>query len=122
MTEEKLKKKNEPKSSDKVVKMPLKEKLMIGAGVLAVLVVIIGFQLFKSQKEMETRRAAYQVQRETLINKWEADGLSEKEIEQKLAENRGSGFDGRGPSIFGSVMRTFRQATGTRPGGGNFQR
>ena len=96
----------------------MKKKLLIGAGVLALLIAIIGFQIFKSNQETALRQEATQAQRQELIDYWQAEGLSEEKIEQKLQAEMLRNPEDRDASFFFSMFRSVRQATGTTGGGG----
>ena len=100
----------------------LKRNLLIAGGLVTILVAYLGFQNYQFQQESAKRREAAQAQQQVLIEKWQADGLTEAEIQSKLEEERGSFQRGDfQPSTVQQIMRTVRRATGTGgrgPGGG----
>lgn len=76
------------------------------------------FEFMKFQKESELRRESAVAQQEKMLNFWKSEGLSQEEIDQKLKEQRSQFVRDKSPSIFQSVFRTARHATGTGPGTG----
>ena len=83
-----------------------KSKLKIIALIVLTALAFIAFQYFSSQRDMEERRAASAEQQQVLVESWQAQGLTDEEIEQKLAEDRQTKSDGsQSHSIFGVVRR-----------------
>jgi hypothetical protein len=73
--------------------------------------------IYKSDQDAQVRREVFQQQQEKMVDFWQEQGLSEEEIQDKLAENRIENQDFQ-PTILQSLLRTFRHTTGTGPGGG----
>lgn len=74
------------------------------------------FEFIKFQKESEARREAATAQQEKMLKFWKDEGLSQEEIDQKLKEQRSQFVRSESSSVFQSVFRTVRHATGTGPG------
>lgn len=73
-------------------------------------------EFMKFQKESDLRREAAFAQQEKMLEFWKSEGLTEEQIDQKLKEQRNQFVRNENPSIFQSVFRTVRHATGTGPG------
>jgi uncharacterized protein HemX len=76
------------------------------------------FQYLQFQKESELRRENAMAQQEKMLEFWKNEGLTQEEIDQKLKEQRSQFVRDENPSIFQTVFRTVRHATGTGPGTG----
>lgn len=94
-------------------------------GVIAVLLVSGGAFFLKIRRDSRLRQEQMQAQQEKLIQFYQDQGLTEEEIQEKLKEERGSGMPegmAEHSDLERTIMRTFRQATGTagqgRPPGG----
>ena len=77
------------------------------------------FEFMKFQKESDMRRETAAAQQEKMLEFWKNEGLSQEQIDQKLKEQRSQFVRDENPSIFQSVFRTVRHATGTGPGTGS---
>lgn len=85
-----------------------------------VLVLVFGtFEFMKFQKEAELRRENAVAQQEKMLEFWKNEGLTQEQIDQKLKEQRDQFVRNENPSLFQSVFRTVRHATGTGPGTGS---
>jgi uncharacterized protein YpmS len=84
---------------------------------LLTLIVVGGALLYKSDLDAQARREAFQEQQDKMVDFWKEQGLTDEEIQEKLAENRAENLNYE-PSLLDSLLRTFRHATGTGPGGG----
>ena len=111
-TETKSESKNQTKSKS------WKKVVGIAAAVIMTIGTLLGYQSWKMQQDMESRRAAMQAQREAVVRYWQDQGLTEAEIQQKLEEDRSERFDGGEQPFYWSVVRSVRHATGTGPGVG----
>lgn len=76
-----------------------------------------GLLLYKSDLDAQAKRTAFFEQQQKMVEFWQEQGLTEEEIQEKLAENRAENLNYE-PSLLDSLLRTFRHATGTGPGGG----
>ena len=85
---------------------------------LVVILIIGAFEFMKFQKDSELRREAAFAQQEKMLEFWKSEGLTQEEIDQKLKEQRSQFMENGSPSLFQSVFRTVRHATGTGPGTG----
>lgn len=83
---------------------------------LAALSIFGAFEFFKFQKESDLRRESATAQQEKMLEFWKSEGLDQDQIDQKLKEQRSQFSRNENPSIFQSVFRTVRHATGTGPG------
>jgi len=84
--------------------------------ILVIILIIAGitsFKIYQTRKLSIDRREAAQEQQEIMIESWKAQGLSDEEIEEKLAEIRQTNFDSQKSSGFGIV----RMVTGGRGAG-----
>jgi len=89
--------------------------------ILIVIVILIGlgaWRYYSFTQQMAEQRQAMQIQRQKLVDYWQAQGLSQEEIDQKLIEERSATFEGRQPSLFGSLIRSVRHTTGGGFSGG----
>ena len=80
--------------------------------VLIGLITFIVYQNYQQQEQAEQRRAAVEKQREINITAWQNQGLSEKEIEAKLEENRQERIDRGDQPFYTRMYRTTRRALG----------
>lgn len=85
---------------------------------LILLVSLLAYVFFKFDRDAKLNRENMLVQQEKMISFWKSEGLSQEEIDQKLKEQRSQSVRNENPSIFQSVFRTVRHATGTGPGTG----
>lgn len=72
----------------------------------------------KFQRESDLRREAISAQQEKMLEFWKSEGLTQEQIDQKLKEQRNQFVRNEDSSIFQTVFRTVRHATGTGPGTG----
>ena len=104
------------KENKEIVKKPTKKwlkPLLLG---LLVLVIGGGLLIYKSDQDAKARREVFLEQQQKMISFWQDQGLTEEEIQTKLSENMAENFNYQ-PSLLQSLLRTFRHATGSGPGG-----
>lgn len=89
--------------------------IKVSALTLVIVIALGAFQMFRFQKESEARFASREKQTQILINNWEAEGLSQEEIQEKLQEQRGRNFERGDINPAQRVMFMVRRATGGGP-------
>ncbi|MBT3512232.1 MAG: hypothetical protein HN466_04080 [Candidatus Pacebacteria bacterium] len=99
-------------------KKPVFKWLLIGLGVVAV---FVGLNYFKAQKLRNERMAAVEEQRQVLIEGWEAQGLSDEEIKEKLDSLRPSGVPGEERPGGGSGIGLMKVMSGGRKPGSHLK-
>ena len=83
---------------------------------LVIVLAVGSFEFMKFQKESDLRRQSAMIQQEKMLEFWKSESLNQDQIDQKLKEQRSQFVRNENPSIFQSVFRTVRHATGTGPG------
>lgn len=108
-----MSKKIASKSKKNKTQRPIFKWLLIGLGVI---VIWVSFNFYKNKKAADQHRAAMEEQRQVMIESWEAQGLSEEEIQEKLDSLRPTGVrDGkrRGDGNGMGIMRVIGGGKGS---------
>ncbi len=85
---------------------------------MVAILLMITYAFYQFKEEADLRRENVKIQQDKMVEFWKNEGLTQEEIDQKLKEERSQLIRNEDPSIFQSVFRTVRHATGTGPGTG----
>jgi hypothetical protein len=86
--------------------------------VFILLASLVAYEYYKFETNSRMSRDNMRIQQEKMLDFWKSEGLTQEQIDQKLKDLRGQFVGNENPSIFQSVFRTVRHATGTGPGTG----